>query len=196
VLQQLRQACWPDLLQHMIEEVQELGREMCSAKTDVSYWVNKHNPEVINFTACILPLLLSQDAPRLGLSLEAAQASLPGAVRQAVCGHGQCAAVFQRLGRELAASSSCAARQSVYPKIVEAVQQHLAAAKTLVGAVQQASVPLLPETKQALQAMIQHEIVEEEYGANQILQSIAGTSGTNKSGSSTSSTSSSCNSRG
>ena len=56
--------CFPDLAQHMIEEVRYVKKwvtRTLSVKDEVKFWVFTHGPDVVHFASCVLSDILARE---------------------------------------------------------------------------------------------------------------------------------------
>lgn len=166
--------CWPNALSHMIEEVDyyrdTVLRNRLSDLDKLVYWLNKHNPEEVDLLSCVLPHLLAEDAKRLaddnaGPSpdfkaeafnlLEQLQKPLPH-VRSLV----QAADLAWRQGDTNRLSGVLAEVNRLHNEKFRLLQQ-------LVVAL--ADLPLFDDTREILESMIRHEMLEERHAMREIL---------------------------
>lgn len=169
--------CWPGALSHMIEEVDyyrdTVLRNRLSDLDKLVYWLNKHDPEEVDLLACVLPNLLAEDAERLADDnaspspdfkkasaeafdlLEQLQKPLPH-VRSLV----EAADLAWKQGDTGLLSSVLAEVNRLHNEKFRLLQQFVVAL---------ADLPLFDDTREILQSMIRHEMLEERHAMREIL---------------------------
>ena len=158
--------CWPDMMEHMIEEViyfvKAIVRKEWNFGKELSWWANEH-AENLEFVNCQLPILFGQDYGTVNLPSNV-QRFLKDVKKE-----------NNNLSREFKVLSDKALEyentlpSNLFQEFLILKQKHLRGIDKLIAA----KLPLSKETLDNLDAMLCHERKEAIYAASR-LESIAG----------------------
>jgi hypothetical protein len=136
--------CFPDLLEHMMEEVQyakNIQSGTMSREQERLYWLEQHQPEVLSFTACVVPQLLQEEGVEVSAALRALLAEGEAVKRHLLAEGADLALVLQKQQRT-----------------TEQIKRHLQAAQ------------VLPDTRDMLNYLIEHEDRELAFTVHRLSQ--------------------------